>query len=96
MSIQLKEWAIQWGETRILVTSEMVADALQKAVSVMTKEYTKANRVIIEDPRMRAEWEQATMILDLARHNFLALDDMEQRGQVRAKIPGKVPGGKPN
>jgi len=67
----------------------MVADALQKAVSIMIKEYTKANRVIIEDPRMRAEWEQAAMIVDLARHNFLALDSMEKRGMIRAKIPGK-------
>jgi hypothetical protein len=86
--IQLKEWEILWGEHKIPVTSDMVVMAMDKAVSAVTKEYS-FNKVIKSDPRLQSDWEQSALILELVRHQFQALFEMEINSQVTMNIPRK-------
>ena len=89
-NIQLRKWEIVWGDTTIPVTSDMVVEAMSKAVSTVNKEFS-FNPIIKGDARMKMEWELAGLILELVKHQFSALFSMEMNAQVKMMIPKGKP-----
>lgn len=86
MSLQPKEWKIQYGEKEIPVTSEMITHALDLGISTTHKEIA-TNRVIRSDARMKMDWDIAVLILELTREQFGIIAEIEVNRQVKRMVP---------
>jgi hypothetical protein len=86
---QNPEWEVRWGAAKIKVTSDMVISALDKAISTVLKELEN-NRTIRGSEKLYYDWEISHLILSLLRSKFEFAVEMEAKGRVHLRIPGRT------
>lgn len=86
--MKLKEWAVQIGEEKIPITSQMVVDALTMCISVLYKDLA-TNAPLRSDPRRSLERELHIKTTELVRDQFELLFIAEAEKKVKMKIPSK-------